>query len=78
MERKLTKKQIARNARNNAIRSRYRYFMSVGSSAIAVYEELANEFGVSKYTVFNVIKEYPNSRKNKRKHTPHKKPKAIN
>ena len=78
MERKLTKKQIERNERDEAIRSRYQDYMSVGSSATAVYEALAEEFHVSTSTVFYVINGYPTTRKRKRRTSLRKTSKAIN
>ena len=78
MERKLTKKQIERNERDEAIRSRYQDYMSVGSSATAVYEALGEEFGVSTSTVFYVINGYPTTRKRKRRSILRKTAKAIN
>lgn len=67
MEKVLTKKQIEKNERDKEVKSRFDELMAAGSSRTPVYELLADEFGISKTTVFYIVNGTRKERKSRKR-----------
>jgi len=67
MEKLLTKAQTQRNKRDEEVRAKYAEYIAVGSLKMAVYAQLAEEYGISQTTVANIVNGY-NYKKRKRKY----------